>query len=182
MKRSLSHILTLFSIFSLLSCGTSKKNQLADEKKDTTTIQVNKNIENNFPKSIGWVNDFDSILTDNEENQLNNICSNYEKTSTNQLVIATIHSFKPYNNIADYSKDLFNEWKIGTKEKNNGVLIVLCKGRHEVRIETGLGVEKILTNKVCDHIIDPIMLSYFEEEKYYEGLKAGTEEIIKKWK
>ncbi len=165
----------------LFSCGATTKITQGPETKDSVKVQTPADTFQ-FHKAYAWVNDFDSILTDMEEGKLDAVCKNYEKATTNQLVVATIGSFKPYSNIADYSTDMFNEWKIGTKEKNNGVLIVLCKDCHEVRITTGYGAEKILTTEICDLIVDPLMLSYFEKDKYYEGLKAGIDEIIKKWK
>jgi uncharacterized protein len=134
-----------------------------------------------FPDPDGYINDFNYILSEDQVNELDSICSEYDKKTTNQLVVTTIGTYSEYPNLKEYSTDMFNEWKIGTKEKNNGLLIVFCKDCQQVRITTGLGTEKILTQEKCDETIK-IMLSFFKESKYYEGLKAGILDLISKWK
>lgn len=135
-----------------------------------------------FPKAEHYVNDFADDLSSEQETELDKICADYETKTTNQLVVATVKDLNPYDDITGFSKDMFNEWEIGKRKENNGVLIVLCMDCHEVRIATGYGAEKILTNEVCDQIIDPGMLNYFEDGDAYGGLKYGIDEIIKRWK
>jgi uncharacterized protein len=171
----------LFAVlFLFASCGTPAiKTSIPNNTKDSVKREE---VILQFPKAEQYVNDFDSILTPAQQKELNEICANYDKQTTNQLVVATVKDIKPYNDIKDYAKDLFNEWKIGTKEKNNGVLIVLCVKCNEVRITVGYGAEKSLTAEITDAIVDPGMVGYFQKNKNYEGLKFGIKEIIKKWK
>jgi uncharacterized protein len=166
----------LFLAFLLVSC-TIKPVSFPDQHKKSKLDPS----KCKFPKAEHYVNDFDDVLDATQESELEKICTDYEKKTTNQLVVATVKDLKPYDNIADFSKDMFNEWEIGRKDKNNGVLIVLCMDCHEVRIATGYGAEKILTNEICDQIIDPGMLDYFKNSDPYGGLKYGIEEVIKKW-
>lgn len=174
----MNKVVSLFLIsFILFSC-TPKPTSFPDQHKKSKLDPSKRK----FPKAEHYVNDFADDLSPEQEKELDKICADYETKTTNQLVVATIKTMAPYDDINKYGTDMFNEWEIGQKDKNNGVLIVLCMECQEVRISTGYGAEKILTNDICDQIIDPGMLNYFEDGDSYGGLKYGIEEIIKRWK
>jgi len=134
-----------------------------------------------FPKPQGWINDFESVLTDTEIGNLQEMVKAYEEKTSKEIAIVTTSSIEPYKNLTDYSNDLFNEWGIGKKEKNNGLVFVLCKNRREVRISTGLGAENQLTNKICQQIIDEKMIPQLKKNQPFEALKEGVESAIAQW-
>ena len=43
--------------------------------------------------------------------------------------------------IAEYANEAFRQYGIGSKEENNGVLLVLAMDERQVRIEVGYGLE-----------------------------------------
>jgi uncharacterized protein len=131
-----------------------------------------------FPKSVGYVNDFEDILTEEEEKELTTIIKKLESQTTDQISIVTLSSLDPYENIGDYSLDLANHWGVGTKEKNNGILIALGKGLRKISIQNGYGIEKRLTDSETKHIITEVMIPEFKNDKYYEGLTKGIKAII----
>ncbi len=144
--------------------------------------QNNKNSDNlKFPKPIGFVNDFEKILSTDQLNNLNELVSDYEKKTSNQITIVTIDSFSPYEEIGTYAKELGNEWGVGQKDKNNGLIILLSSKLHSSFISTGLSTQKIITDSICKSIVENSMVPEFKNAAFYEGLKKGTEEIIKIW-
>ena len=50
--------------------------------------------ETSFPKPIGYVNDFENVLSLEEVTKLENLLINYEKQTSNELVIVTISKLK----------------------------------------------------------------------------------------
>jgi uncharacterized protein len=152
------------------------KAQELKQKDSVTTVA-----DFQFPTSIGWVNDFENILSSGQENKLSRTIKKFEWKTSNEICIVTIDSIRPYDNFADYTTDLANFWGIGKKDKNNGLLIVFSMKLREMRIGTGFGVENILTDKICKHIIDNMMVPEFKKVKYFKGLKKGVNELIKKW-
>ncbi|MBT0606687.1 TPM domain-containing protein [Aequorivita echinoideorum] len=46
---------------------------------------------------------------------------------------------------------------------------------------TGYGAEKILTDSICNYIIDNVMIPLFKEDKYYKGIDRGVDAVIEKW-
>lgn len=135
-----------------------------------------------FPKSIGYVNDFENVFTSEQEIKLDKRIAAYELETTNEIAIVTIDSIKPYENINDFATDLSNEWGIGKKEKDNGLLILFSKSLREMRISTGIGTEKILTDEICKNVIDKTIIPEFKNRNYYNGIEKGLSELIILWK
>lgn len=135
-----------------------------------------------FPKQIGFVNDFEQIFTDEQRQSLELKLKEYEKNTTREFVIITIDSITPYTSIQKFASDLSNEWGVGKKETNNGLSIVFSKNLRKIRISTGKGTEKILTDEVCKNIIDQTIIPELKNGNYYSGIEKGITEIIAKWK
>ena len=132
-----------------------------------------------FPKPTGYVNDFEVVLAIDTYNTLTQMIEAHKKKTTDEIVVVTIPSYEPFGNLADYAKTLSNEWGVGNKQKNNGVTIVFSKAKREVRISTGLGIKKKLTDTMCQKIIDEKMIPAFKEGDYDEGIVTGVKEIIR---
>lgn len=132
-----------------------------------------------FPEPLGFVNDYEKILSNVQIDTLTSLIKTHQEKTTNQIAIVTIDSFAPYKTLFDYSLDLFNTWGIGTKEKNNGVAIVFGKKIRQVRIMVGYGLEKKLKDEEAKRIIDITMIPEFKNGDFYTGIKNGLLEIIK---
>lgn len=132
-----------------------------------------------FPATDLFVNDYENILTQAEEDTLNKLIETHEQRTTDQIAIVTIKDYPaPYTDINRYSLDLANDWGVGTKEKNNGVLIAISTNNREIRIQTGTGTELRINDYVVKQIIDKYMIPKFKDSLYYQGIKQGTIALI----
>jgi uncharacterized protein len=134
-----------------------------------------------YPKPTSYVSDFEGLLTLQEKQQLESMIYEFEKKTTNQIAIVTISDVKPYESLTDFTTDLANYWGVGQADKDNGLVITVSKNIKNVRIGTGLGTEKILTDKILKEIIDLEMIPYFKKGEYFEGIKTGLIECMRKW-
>jgi uncharacterized protein len=129
---------------------------------------------------VGYVNDFEHILDSTQIKFIAAQLSGFEAKTTNEIGLVTISDFYVYgDNIKVFSEDLFNNWGLGKKDKNNGVLIVVSVNKRMVRITTGLGVTDKLTDALGDHIINDIMIPEFKQNNYGKGITNAVNEIIK---
>lgn len=173
-------ILILFLTLNLLSCkGSAQETKI---KKSATDVQLSETVKSTFPKPIGIINDYGKIFSESQRTELSKILYNYDKETTRQIVVITIDSIKPYQNIQKYATDLGNEWGIGNTEKNNGLTIVVCNPCRQIGIATGTGTELILTDEICKNVIDQTIIPEFKNGNFYNGIKNGVVELIKKWK
>jgi len=122
---------------------------------------------------VGYVNDFAGIIAPEQQQRLENIISELEKKTTAQIAVVTVLSTKP-ETIEQYAVRLFEKWKIGTKGKDNGILLLVSVGDREVRIEVGYGLESVLTDALSKLIIERYMIPYFRQGQYSQGIEAAV--------
>jgi uncharacterized protein len=145
---------------------------------DNSASKVNAIMIANGP--VGYVNDFEHILDSTQIKFIAAQLSGFEAKTTNEVGLVTISDFYVYgDDIKSFSEDLFNDWGLGKKDKNNGVLIVVSVNKRMVRITTGLGVNDKLTDALGDHIINDIMIPEFKQNNYGKGIANAVNEIIR---
>jgi len=127
------------------------------------------------------VNDYDSIFSPAQRQELTDLLYNYDKNTTRQIVIVTIDDISPYSDIHKFATDLGNYWGVGQAEKNNGLVLLVCKPCRQVTIATGNGTEKVLTDDICQNVINEKIIPEFKKGDFYNGIKKGVEELIEKW-
>lgn len=101
--------------------------------------------QSSLPHPTGWVNDFAGMIDAKTQRQISELCHELDAKTNAQIAVATIDSLqgKP---IADYAHLLFNDWGIGHKEDNRGMLILLAKDDRKYYIAVGRGFEKLFPN------------------------------------
>lgn len=60
--------------------------------------------------------------------------------------------------------------------------IVFSPKLRKIRISTGLGTEKILTDEICEHVLKTTIIPEFKNGNYFGGLDKATDYFIKLWK
>ncbi len=134
-----------------------------------------------FPEPIGAVNDFEDIFTNAQEAELTNVLESFYHTGPGVIVVATIKDIGNYDDFYKYALDLSNYWGAGSKDKNNGLTIILSSNLHQVRINTGTGAMAIITDDFCNDIVQNTMLPHFKKAEYYDGVFEAVGKIITKW-
>ena len=124
------------------------------------------------------INDEAHIFSQNERDELLNLVQNFEQNSTTQIAIVTLNSLKS-RSIEELSLEIARGYKLGQKEDNNGVLLVVAPNEKKVRIEVGYGLEGVLTDAISSQIINSVMIPEFKNGKMNEGVKDGVLAIIK---
>jgi uncharacterized protein len=94
-------------------------------------------------KPQGYVSDFAQVLDPAARAQLEAYCGQVERATGAQMAIVTIKSLDG-NPIEEVSNDLFRQWGVGKKGKDEGIMLLLAVQDHRDRIEVGYGLEPIL--------------------------------------
>ncbi len=172
-------LLILMLTLSLISCKSSQ-----EVKAITPTAQLDfsETKKTSFPPPLGIINDYGQVFTESQRTELSKMLYSYDIETTRQIAIITIDDIKPYKDIQKYASDLGNEWGVGSAEKDNGLVLVLCPPLRQIGISTGLGTEQVLTDEVCKKVLDNVMIPEFKNGNYYEGIEKGVKEFMGKWK
>lgn len=101
----------------------------------------------------------------------------YEDSTSNQIAILIISSLEG-ESIEEYSIRVAEKWKLGQKDKDNGVLLLVAVDDHKMRIEVGSGLEGVLTDALSSRIIRNEMAPNFRRADFDAGVNAGVDGII----
>lgn len=137
--------------------------------------------EYKFPEPIGVVNDFEHVFSNEESSELTKIIIDFEKKSSNEIAIITVDHIGPYTDFNDFCIDMSNHYGVGKRGKDNGLTIIFSKTLRRVRINSGTGTGKILTNEVCAQILNESILPAFKKGNYFDGIKNSLLELMEKW-
>lgn len=128
------------------------------------------------PQLKGHVNDYANILKAQERESLENMLTQYESETSNQIVILTISSLDG-EVLEEYSIKVAEKWKIGQKSKDNGVIWLISKNDHKQRLEVGYGLEGKLTDLLAGRILDLEVRPLFKKSEYYAGITQGLDSV-----
>jgi uncharacterized protein len=125
-----------------------------------------------------YFNDYANVVSATNAALLNSTLENYERESSDQIVVAVFPKMQSDAPIKDYTLRVANSWKAGQKDKNNGVTLFVFVQDHKMYLQVGTGLEKVLTNAKAKQIIDTELSPHFKKEDFDGGLSAGVTAII----
>jgi uncharacterized protein len=124
------------------------------------------------------VHDDAHALKQETVDQLEKELKTYEDSTSNQIAILIVQSLDG-DVLEEYSLRVAEKWKLGSKGKDNGVLLLVAVDDHKMRIEVGQGLEGVLTDAQSNRIIRNEMAPEFRRGDYDAGVKAGINGIVK---
>jgi len=129
--------------------------------------------ERPFPKPKGLVNDFANVIPPAYKQKIAAVTGALLQKTGIPVVVVTMPDIggAEYN---DYANRLYRAWGIGKKGEDKGVLIFVTVKERKMRIEIGYGVEGILPDGLVGEIRDRDMTPYLKQDKFGQGLLAGT--------
>ncbi|TDS11980.1 uncharacterized protein DFQ03_3366 [Maribacter caenipelagi] len=123
------------------------------------------------------VYDYVNLLSDQQKVALSNKLVRYSDSTSTQIVVTIIASTNG-ENINYLGANWGQKWGIGQQGKDNGILIILAENDRKVAINTGYGVEGLLTDALSKRIIENVILPEFRTGNYYAGLDKGSDVIF----
>jgi len=125
-----------------------------------------------------YANDFAHLFTDNEVQQLRTLLYEVEQNTTAEVVVVTINTTSPLAP-SQYRTELFNYWKIGKEDKDNGLLILYALSENRIEVETGYGLEGILPDSKLGRMLDEFYVPYRDQGNVTLGIILFTQEVSK---
>ena len=130
------------------------------------------------PANDGYVTDQAQILSAEDAQVLESVLSQHRSATSNEIAILIVESLHN-KHIADFAVEVGRKWGVGTKQNNNGILILMSYRDREVFIATGYGLEGAVPDIVANQIVDRDMVPHFKDGQYFTGLAAGVDALIK---
>ncbi|MGH8660833.1 MAG: TPM domain-containing protein, partial [Burkholderiales bacterium] len=129
------------------------------------------------PYLTGRVVDNAEILKADTRRRLAEQLRAHEQKTTNQVAVLTVPTIHG-ESVEEYAVRVFEQWKLGQKGKDNGVLVVVVPQDRRMRIEVGYGLEGTLTDAAAGRIIRDVMTPRFRQGDYDGGILQGVAAIL----
>ena len=135
--------------------------------------------EEAYPKATDafFVNDFADVIDKSDEETILASAAALNKKTTAQVVVVTVKTLNG-KEAFQYATDLANEWGVGAKEADNGILILLAEEERDIFIAVGKGLEGHLPDSKTGRIIDLYGLSYLKADDFSTGLTSIAKAVI----
>ncbi|MEK6902806.1 MAG: TPM domain-containing protein [archaeon] len=129
-----------------------------------------------IPTPQGFVLDTADMLTLEQEQSLETRLAALEQTTSVEIAVYIFPSLEG-GDMFLYTQSVFEQWKIGQKGKNNGLLITISAQDREWRIHTGYGLEGTLPDAWAYQIGTRKLVPYLKEGDYFSGISAALDDI-----
>ncbi len=128
-------------------------------------------------KPGGFVGDYAGVLSTESKTALEEKLSQFEKSTSNEISVVMIKSLQG-DTIENFANKLFQEWGIGKKDKDNGILFVAAIDDRQMRIEVGYGLEGSLTDAQSYWILQNVVKPAFKDGDYNKGIGGAVDKIM----
>ncbi len=123
------------------------------------------------------VTDLTGTLTAGQQAELEQKLLAFEQSKGAQVALLIVPTTEP-EAIEQYSVRVVDAWKLGRKESDDGVLLLVALQDRELRIETGYGLEGVLPDAISRRIIDDTIKPLFQQGDVFGGVSAGLQQIM----
>jgi uncharacterized protein len=124
------------------------------------------------------VTDLTGTLSVPQAQTLESRLAEFERGKGSQVAVLILPSTQP-ETAAQYGVRVYDEWKLGRKGIDDGVLVLVAKDDRRVWIVTGRGVEGPLPDAAVKRIVEEDITPRFKRGDFYGGIHAGVERIMR---
>ncbi len=130
------------------------------------------------PPPAHYFNDYAGVLSSATVSRLDSMLENHERETLDQIVVAVFPKMQSDAPVKDYTMRIANAWKVGQKNKNNGVSLFIFIQDHKMYVTVGTGLEKALPDAMCQQILDTKIIPHLKKGDYDAALTAGVNALI----
>ncbi|MBU0639479.1 MAG: TPM domain-containing protein [Planctomycetes bacterium] len=126
-----------------------------------------------LPVPRNHVEDRAGVLKSDVYRRLDSYLTELEQKTGHQMIVLTVKTTDGVP-IEQYALKLAEDWKLGQKGKDNGVLVVVATDDHRFRIETGYGAEASLPDAFGNVVAQQYFVPNFRRGDYSTGIYDGV--------
>ena len=130
------------------------------------------------PALTGHVNDTAGMLSDGERAGLEQQLSEYERKTGRQFALLTIDSLQG-DALESFSIRVVEAWKLGQKGKDSGLLLLVVKADHKLRVEVGYGLEGTVTDAFSSRVIRNVLVPAMRAGQVAAGLGQAFDLLMR---
>jgi len=130
------------------------------------------------PAPTRYFNDYASLVRPDVAEQLNRQLADFERQTSNQILVAIYPKFPSETSLEDYTQQVARSWKAGTNGRDNAAILFVFVQDRKIRIEVGRDLEGALPDITCKQIISDQIAPRFRQGDFAGGVSAGITAIM----
>lgn len=130
-----------------------------------------------IPALKARVTDTTGTLSSAEVARIEGKLKSFEQRKGSQIVVLMVPTTQP-EAIEQYSIRVAEAWKIGRKQVDDGLILLVAKNDRKMRIEVGYGLEGAVPDAIAKRIISEVIAPRFRANDYAGGIEAGVDRLI----
>ena len=130
-----------------------------------------------IPELRTHVTDLTGTLPDGDKAALERKLADWEMKRGAQFAVLVVPTTKP-DGIDEYSQRVTDQWRLGRKGVDDGVLLLVARDDKKLRIQVGKGFEGSLTDVTAKRIIEEVIVPLFRKGDFVGGINAGVDRVI----
>jgi uncharacterized protein len=130
------------------------------------------------PAPTRFVTDETRTLSAATVNQLNARLEQYERDSSNQILVAMFARMETDSSVEDYTVRVAESWHVGQKGKSNGAVLFVFKQDRQIYIQVGYGLEPTLTDAISHDIVENVLKPRFRAGDFDGGVSTAVDAMI----
>jgi uncharacterized protein len=130
------------------------------------------------PELSQRVTDLTGTLSAEQVNALENKLAAFEAKQGSQIAVLIIPTTQP-EDIAQFGIRVADAWKIGRKNVDDGVILIVAKDDRKLRLEVGYGLEGAIPDAIAKRVIAETITPYFKTGDYAGGIDAGVTQLMR---
>lgn len=127
-------------------------------------------------KPSAWVNDYAGIMDQAAKQKTEALINSLNQQTTAEIAVVILSSLEG-NDLNDFTNTLFEQWGVGKKGKDNGIMLLVAFNERQVRIETGYGLEGAIPDGMAGSIIRDTIAPAFRQNDYSGGIYAAVYQL-----
>jgi uncharacterized protein len=151
----------------VLLCAVGPAGALAPSDSATTPAEAS------IPQPAGYVNDRAGVISEPERARLEAFLAQLHRKTGTEFAVLTVPTTAPLTP-TDYKVRVFEQWKIGKKGEDTGLLLLVAIAEREARFETGYGLEGTLPDGYQSRVFRREMAPRFQQGDYEGGIRQGV--------
>ncbi|MGH8631201.1 MAG: TPM domain-containing protein [Burkholderiales bacterium] len=130
------------------------------------------------PALTGRVVDLAGVLSADQRRELDASLAAFDQRKGAQIVVLTVASTAP-EPIESFAIRVAEQWKIGRKGVDDGVIVLVASGDRAMRLEVGYGLEGVIPDAVAKRLITDYFAPRFAQGDWHGGLSDGIAALTK---
>ena len=124
------------------------------------------------------VTDLTATLSAGQVAELESRLAAFEAQKGSQIAVLIVPTTQP-EDIAQFGIRVADEWKIGRKKIDDGVILIVAKDDRKLRLEVGYGLEGAIPDAIAKRVIAETITPHFKAGDFYGGIGAGVQQLMR---